>query len=73
MFRRSFTPSLTAIFSEKEREQGELEIQSSSASKNLQAAQTGLSSLKSQVKAKQDEIKSAFFSRSFLVVKATER
>ncbi|KAI1789650.1 hypothetical protein LXA43DRAFT_1020614 [Ganoderma leucocontextum] len=43
---------------EKEREQGELEIQSSNASKTLQAAQTSLSSLKAQAKVKQDEIKS---------------
>ncbi|PIL22506.1 hypothetical protein GSI_15195 [Ganoderma sinense ZZ0214-1] len=48
---------------EKEREQGELEIQSSNASKNLQAAQTSLSSLKSQVKAKQDEIKGRGFDK----------
>ena len=57
--------------SEKEREQGELEIRSSNASKNLQAAQTSLSSLKSQVKAKQDEIKGRRFT-SFSTVKAIE-
>lgn len=43
---------------EKEREQSELEAKSSVATKNLQAAQTSLASLKSQAKAKQDEIKS---------------
>ena len=47
--------------SEKEREQSELEVQSSNANKNLQAAQTSLSSLKTQLKAKQDEIKSKLF------------
>ena len=43
---------------EKEREQEELENRSSAASKALQAAQTNLSSLRSQMKAKRDEIKS---------------
>ncbi|KAI0755005.1 hypothetical protein C8Q80DRAFT_404011 [Daedaleopsis nitida] len=43
---------------EKEREQADFETQSSAASRNLQAAQTSLSSLKAQAKAKQDEIKS---------------
>ena len=52
---------MLTICREKEREQAELEAQSSAASKNLQAAQTGLSSLKAQAKAKQDEIKSGFF------------
>ncbi|TBU46351.1 hypothetical protein BD309DRAFT_1078711 [Dichomitus squalens] len=42
---------------EKEREQSELEVQSSNASKNLQAAQASLSNLRAQVRAKQDEIK----------------
>ena len=43
---------------EKEREQEELENRSSAASKALQAAQTNLSSLRAQMKAKRDEIKS---------------
>ena len=50
--------TLTSSTSEKEREQSELEVQSSNANKNLQAAQTSLASLKTQLKAKQDEIKS---------------
>ncbi|KAI0771249.1 hypothetical protein BD413DRAFT_604552 [Trametes elegans] len=43
---------------EKEREQSELETQAATASKNLQAAQTSLASLRAQAKAKQDDIKS---------------
>lgn len=45
---------------EKEREQGELEAQVATANKNLQAAQTSLASLRTQAKAKQDEIKSRY-------------
>ncbi|KAI0355000.1 hypothetical protein OH77DRAFT_379120 [Trametes cingulata] len=48
---------LDRISLEKEREQAELETQSATASKNLQAAQTSLTSLRAQVRAKQDEIK----------------
>ncbi|CDO71491.1 hypothetical protein BN946_scf184909.g85 [Trametes cinnabarina] len=42
---------------EKERERAELESRTSTASKNLQAAQTSLANLKAQAKVKQDEIK----------------
>lgn len=60
-------------FSEKEREQDDLELRSSNANKALQAAQTSLSSLKAQVRAKQDDIKSAFESRLVSIIKATKR
>lgn len=48
------------LFREKEREQRELEDQSSTASKALQTAQSNLSNLKAQLKTKRDEIKSAY-------------
>ena len=48
---------LTLGNSEKEREHADLESDASVANRNLQIAEANLSSLKSQLKAKQDEAK----------------
>lgn len=50
-------PPLTLGNSEKEREHADLESDANVANRNLQIAEATLSSLRSQLKAKQDEAK----------------